>query len=118
MRLPELFCGFPRRRAQGPTFYPVACSPQAWSAAAPLSLIQSSLGLGFDVGGAEISLREPALPRFIDQLTLYGLRVGEASVDIAFDRMGDKVVVKPLDQIGRASGRERGGQSVKIPGGA
>ncbi|KEQ55227.1 amylo-alpha-1,6-glucosidase [Sphingobium chlorophenolicum] len=102
MRLPELFCGFPRRRAQGPTFYPVACSPQAWSAAAPLSLIQSSLGLGFDVRGAEISLQEPTLPRFIDQLTLYGLRVGDASVDIAFDRMGDKVVVKPLDRKGRA----------------
>src|SRR3546814_17086828 len=46
MRLPELFCGFTRRRAQGPTFYPVACRPQAWSASAPLSLIQSRLGLG------------------------------------------------------------------------
>jgi glycogen debranching enzyme len=102
IRLPELFCGFPRRRAQGPTFYPVACSPQAWSAAAPLSLIQSSLGLDFDVGGAEISLREPTLPRFIDDLRLYGLRIGEASVDIAFDRMGDKVVVKPLGRTGEA----------------
>lgn len=102
MRLPELFCGFPRRRAQGPTFYPVACSPQAWSAAAPLSLIQSSLGLGFDVAGAEISLRDPTLPRFIDELRLYGLSLGQASVDIAFDRMGDKVVVKPLDRVGHA----------------
>ncbi|MFC4595156.1 glycogen debranching N-terminal domain-containing protein [Sphingobium tyrosinilyticum] len=102
MRLPELFCGFPRRRAQGPTFYPVACSPQAWSAAAPLSLIQSSLGIGFDVAAAEISLCEPALPRFLDELRLYGLRVGDASVDIAFDRMGDKVVVKPLDRTGSA----------------
>ena len=102
MRLPELFCGFPRRRAQGPTFYPVACSPQAWSAAAPLSLIQSSLGIGFDVAGPEISLREPALPRFLDELRLYGLRVGNASVDIAFDRMDDKVVVKPLDRTGPA----------------
>ncbi len=102
MRLPELFCGFPRRRAQGPTFYPVACSPQAWSAAAPLSLIQSSLGIGFDVAGPEISLREPALPRFLDELRLYGLRIGEASIDIAFDRMGDKVVVKPLDRTGSA----------------
>jgi glycogen debranching enzyme len=102
LRLPELFCGFPRRRAQGPTFYPVACSPQAWSAAAPLSLVQSSLGLCFDVQGNEISLREPALPRFLDELTLYGLRLGEAKVDIAFDRMGDKVVVKPLDRVGRA----------------
>lgn len=102
MRLPELFCGFPRRRAQGPTFYPVACSPQAWSAAAPLSLIQSSLGLAFDVSKSEISLREPALPRFVDELTLYGLHVGDARVDIAFDRREDKVVVTPLDRKGHA----------------
>ncbi|WP_443018999.1 MULTISPECIES: amylo-alpha-1,6-glucosidase [Sphingobium] len=102
MRLPELFCGFPRRRAQGPTFYPVACTPQAWSAAAPLSLIQSSLGLGFDVATSEISLQQPALPRFLQELRLYGLRVGDASVDIAFDRMDDKVVVKPLDRTGSA----------------
>ena len=36
-RLPELFCGFARQRTRGPTFYPVACSPQAWAAVAPLS---------------------------------------------------------------------------------
>ena len=27
-RLPELFCGFRRRRGAGPTLYPVACSPK------------------------------------------------------------------------------------------
>ena len=37
-RLPELFCGFPRQQTRGPTFYPVACMPQAWAAAAPLYL--------------------------------------------------------------------------------
>ena len=31
-RLPELFCGFYRREGEGPVPYPVACSPQAWSA--------------------------------------------------------------------------------------
>jgi glycogen debranching enzyme len=32
-RLPELFCGFHRRSvSEGPILYPVACSPQAWSA--------------------------------------------------------------------------------------
>lgn len=102
MRLPELFCGFPRRRAQGPTFYPVACSPQAWSAAAPLSLIQATLGLEFDVAGAEISLREPTLPCFLDELQLHRLAVGDASVDIGFDRMDDKVVVKLLGRTGNA----------------
>src|SRR5262249_12613354 len=30
-RLPELFCGFIRRPGEGPTLYPVACSPQTWS---------------------------------------------------------------------------------------
>jgi glycogen debranching enzyme len=33
-RLPELFCGFRRRDGKPPTAYPVACSPQAWSAGA------------------------------------------------------------------------------------
>src|SRR5207247_9926632 len=28
-RLPELFCGFHRRAGEGPTQYPVACSPKA-----------------------------------------------------------------------------------------
>ncbi len=28
-RLPELFCGFPRRKLNAPTLYPVAYMPQA-----------------------------------------------------------------------------------------
>jgi glycogen debranching enzyme len=40
-RLPELYCGFERRRNEGPTSYPVACSPQAWSVAAVFILLQS-----------------------------------------------------------------------------
>src|SRR4029453_248304 len=30
MRLPELFCGFPRVQGVPPIAYPVACMPQAW----------------------------------------------------------------------------------------
>src|SRR5262249_24271707 len=44
-RLPELFCGFQRRRGQGPTLYSVACSPQAWAAGTPFMLLQACLGL-------------------------------------------------------------------------
>ena len=33
-RLPELFCGFEKQNDNAPVPYPVACSPQAWSAAA------------------------------------------------------------------------------------
>ena len=102
MRLPELFCGFPRRRSQGPTFYPVACSPQAWSAATPLSLVQSCLGLGFDVQKEEICLREPIMPAFLQNLTVSDLQIGAGAVDIGFDRMDDKVVVRPLGRSGSA----------------
>ena len=102
MRLPELFCGFPRRRSQGPTFYPVACSPQAWAAAAPLALIQSSLGLRFDVPATQISFHQPTLPHFLQSLTIRDLGIGLDKVDIMFDRLGDQVVVKPIKHGGRA----------------
>ncbi|HEV2211701.1 MAG TPA: amylo-alpha-1,6-glucosidase, partial [Verrucomicrobiae bacterium] len=42
--LPELFCGFDRRPGEGPTLYPVACLPQAWSAASVFMLLGASLG--------------------------------------------------------------------------
>src|SRR6185437_13046135 len=58
-RLPELFCGFARRRGRGPTLYPVACAPQAWASATPFTLIEASLGLEFDPAAREIRLRNP-----------------------------------------------------------
>ena len=99
-RLPELFCGFPRKTSQGPTFYPVACSPQAWAAAAPLWLVQSCIGLGFDCPSKQIVLREPTLPPFLNDLTLHNLSVGGGSADIALRRSGRRVVVDVLDRRG------------------
>lgn len=46
-RIPPPLCGFRRRAGRGPTVYPAACSPQAWAAAAPFSLVESMLGLEF-----------------------------------------------------------------------
>jgi glycogen debranching enzyme len=101
-RLPELFCGFPRRRAQGPTFYPVACSPQAWAAGAPLSLIQSCLGLAIHVEAKQLCLEQPVLPEFLGTLLLKGLSVGDARIDVALDRVAGKAVVKPMGGSGQA----------------
>ncbi len=99
-RLPELFCGFPRQPRNGPTFYPVACSPQAWAAAAPFLLIQSCLGLGFDTGASEITFEHPVLPGFLDEITLKGLSLDDKSVDVAFTRAGSKVVTNILAKKG------------------
>ncbi len=99
-RLPELFCGFPRKRAQGPTFYPVACSPQAWAAAAPLSMLQSCLGLSFDPVANNIVLREPKLPNFLSDVVLHEVSLGVGSADIALRRSGRGVVVDVLARRG------------------
>jgi glycogen debranching enzyme len=88
-RLPELFCGFQRRRGRGPTLYPVACSPQAWASGAPFLMLQASLGLEFDVARNEIRLRNPCLPPFLEEVTLSNLRLGDSSADLAVQREAD-----------------------------
>jgi len=90
-RLPELFCGFQRQRGQGPTLYPVACSPQAWASATPFTLLEASLGLEFDPFNREIRLRNPRLPEFLDEVTLRDLRLSSSSVDLRVRRHGDTV---------------------------
>ncbi|HEX7382880.1 MAG TPA: amylo-alpha-1,6-glucosidase, partial [Burkholderiaceae bacterium] len=85
-RLPELFCGFPRRAAEGPTLYPVACSPQAWAAAAPFAMLQACLGLDIDAARAEVSLRTPRLPDFIQWVRVRHLAVGAHGLDLLLQR--------------------------------
>ncbi len=99
-RLPELFCGFPRQRSQGPTFYPVACSPQAWAAASPLLLLQACLGLDFDPQEPAITFDAPSLPSFLNEVVLRNLAVGGASADVAVRRSGGRVVVDVIDRRG------------------
>ncbi|MDQ0559063.1 glycogen debranching enzyme [Rhizobium mesoamericanum] len=99
-RLPELFCGLPRQRAQGPTFYPVACSPQAWAAAAPLLLLQCCLGLDFEPNALQISLNQPQLPSFLDEVVLQHMLIGDGSADIAIRRSGRQVVVDVVSRRG------------------
>jgi glycogen debranching enzyme len=85
-RLPELFCGFPRRRGQSPTLYPVACSPQAWASATIFQLLQSLLGLSFDPGAREIVLNDPQLPRSIARISVRNLRLGTARAGFTLAR--------------------------------
>jgi glycogen debranching enzyme len=92
-RLPELFCGFPRRAGKGPTLYPVACSPQACSAGAAFLLLQSSIGLSIDATQNRILLTRPVLPDFLEQVRVRNLVVGDASVDLMLFRSGPTVAV-------------------------
>ncbi|HEY6620626.1 MAG TPA: amylo-alpha-1,6-glucosidase [Steroidobacteraceae bacterium] len=92
-RLPELFCGFPRRERNAPTQYPVACSPQAWASATPLCLLQASLGLELLDRTGEIKFYRPMLPDFLDHVTLRNLRLSTGSVDVLLHRQDENVGV-------------------------
>ena len=85
-RLPELYCGFRRRRGAGPTLYPVACSPQAWASGSLFMMIQAALGIEFDPAARTIRFRNPRLPESFDQVVLRGLGVGDATVDVELRR--------------------------------
>jgi glycogen debranching enzyme len=87
-RLPELYCGFDRSERASVVAYPVACIPQAWAAAAPLLLLQTMLGVSADAPARALRIERPALPDWLGRVRLDGLRVGDASVTLAFDRHG------------------------------
>jgi glycogen debranching enzyme len=92
-RLPELFCGFSRRAGEGPTRYPVSCSPQAWAATAVFGMLAGCLGVEFEAAQRCVRMRSPRLPPFIDWIRVEGLRVGEARVDLLLQRYRDSVGV-------------------------
>ncbi len=100
-RLPELFCGLKRRPTEGPTLYPVACSPQAWSAAAPFFILEGCLGISVQAERGRIVFDRPYLPEGISQLSIRNLRCGKAAVDLLLERRSESVLVhcesKPED---------------------
>jgi glycogen debranching enzyme len=85
-RLPELFCGFYRRDGEGPVPYPVACSPQSWSAASVFLLLQAILGMKIDAASSRLSFVRPVLPEFLDEIQIKNLKVGDGSVDLRIHR--------------------------------
>jgi glycogen debranching enzyme len=93
-RLPELFCGFPKRPGMGPTLYPVACSPQAWAAASVYGMLQACLGLDICAERSEIVLQAPRLPSFIDSLRISRLGAPGPSADLLLQRHEGNVGVE------------------------
>ena len=95
MRLPELYCGFPRTPGQGPTPYPVACVPQAWACGSVFMLLQACLGLQVDGPRKEVRIEQPLLPIGIEAIHLTDVAVGEARIDLKFERVQQQVIVAP-----------------------
>jgi glycogen debranching enzyme len=86
-QLPELFGGDDRDALGRPVPYPAACRPQAWAAAAGVTLLHAATGLRPDVPAGTVTLTPlPDAP--LGAVTAKGFRVGEASVDVTVTAEG------------------------------
>ncbi len=96
-QLPELFCGFPRREEEGPTYYPVACSPQAWASASVFGLLEAITGMAIErehgSRRVQVRLHNPSLPSGLNLLDINGLRLGEEEISLQFHRSDHDVGV-------------------------
>jgi glycogen debranching enzyme len=100
-RLPELFCGFHKRPGtSGPTLYPVACAPQAWSAGAVFILLRACLGMTVRAPERQICFSHPVLPVNLDEVRIQNLKVVDATVDLLMRRHEDGVTVEVLRRRG------------------
>ena len=69
-RLLEAFAGYGKDETDFPVEYPTACSPQAWSAGAPLLFLRTLLGL--EPVGNRLMV-DPAVPKQIEWIELLGI---------------------------------------------
>ena len=98
--LPELFCGFRREPGLGPVPYPVACHPQAWSAASVFLILQAMLGmrvLGFE---RRVVLDAHLIPSWLDWLSIDGLRVGDGRVSFVLRQSPDGASIEAKKKSG------------------
>jgi glycogen debranching enzyme len=98
-RLPELYAGLARRDSSFPVQYTAANVPQAWAAGSIFQLIQSMLGLRADAPSERLYVH-PTLPRWLPELKLTGLRVGQAKLTLRFWRDGDESRWEICEQAG------------------
>jgi glycogen debranching enzyme len=87
-QLPELYAGIPRDGDAFPVQYLGANVPQAWAAGSAFMLLHAILGLDPDAPAGYLRI-DPALPAWLPDITLLGLRLGGESFDLRFWRDGD-----------------------------
>lgn len=83
-RLPELYCGFDRDGRAVPVRYPVACVPQAWAAGCIFHMLKACFNIVPDAFNNRLRIVNPSLPSWLGKVTVNGLRIGDARLDLEF----------------------------------
>jgi glycogen debranching enzyme len=89
-RLPELFCGTDRGRAQKPDDYDASCSPQNWGAASAFRMISTILGLGADASRGRLRIA-PVETALWKRLEVTGLHFAGQRIDFSVEGTRVKV---------------------------
>jgi glycogen debranching enzyme len=98
-RLPEVFAGYSKKEFPTPVRYPVACHPQAWASGSVPFMVESLLGLVPSAFDKKLQIVRPVLPEVVRHLELKGLRVGESTIDLRFDRSSDNTIVTDVTRV-------------------
>ena len=93
-RLPELFCGFDRAEYPEPVSYPASCSPQAWAAATPFSLLRTTLRFEPSVPTGEVWLAPTSSADFGD-IHLRNMPFAGSRISVDASRRGASVTGLP-----------------------
>lgn len=98
-RLPEVFGGHQRTsEAPFPGLYARAAWPQAWSASAPILILQALLGI-YPYAPARLLFLDPHLPEWLPEITVERMRVGKASVTLTFTRNAEGRTDYTIDNL-------------------
>jgi glycogen debranching enzyme len=84
-RLPEFFIGFDREPDTFPGRCPSSDPLQAWSSGALPFMLEALLGIEPNAAERQLRIVRPILPDGVDRLSVRGLMVGSASVDLLFE---------------------------------
>lgn len=93
-RLPELFCGFDRTEYPEPVSYPASCSPQAWAAATPFSLLRTTLRFDPSVPTGDLWLA-PTSTSDLGDIHLRNMPFAGARISVDATRKGASVAGLP-----------------------
>ncbi len=99
-RLPELLCGFGRRPGESPTLLRGAGAPQTWAWAGVFLRLGSALGLELEAPERRLLFRRPRLPAFLEEVRVFNLRLGDASLDLCLERHQDDVGINVTRRTG------------------
>jgi len=99
-RLPELFCGYPRKDDESPVIYHSTCSPQAWASGSIILFIQTMLGLCPDAPNNVLYVK-PTLPEWIKLVTIKNMVVGGEKISIEFRRVNGATTFETIGKTGK-----------------